>query len=245
MPHNFWMINCNAQNYNITRDLGFTKQGLKAEYRRKVQRVEPGDRIIYYVTGVRVFTATATVTQGYEEIGSGPWVKEGKTAWPYRIGIRPNVVLNEDQYIAAGLLAYRLEYVRKWPPEDWHMAFQGNLHLLSKSDFFLLETEMLKLRDGRDQALFQVDAELAAEEERAGSQRERRRRVSNRSNSRPGRGRSEEPESIAIPTPAPADESEQPATEEVRANGRGRRNARQRTANRRPATSPSPRYDND
>ena len=125
------------------------------------------------------------------------------------------------------------------------MAFQGNLHLLSKSDFFLLETEMLKLRDGRDQALFQVDAELAAEEERAGSQRERRRRVSNRSNSRPGRGRSEEPESIAIPTPAPADESEQPATEEVRANGRGRRNARQRTANRRPATPPSPRYDND
>lgn len=41
------MINCNRQNYSITRDLGFTGQGLKAEYRRKAQRVKPGDRIIF------------------------------------------------------------------------------------------------------------------------------------------------------------------------------------------------------
>ena len=176
MPHNFWMINCNRRNYDITRDLGFTTQGLKAEYRRKVQRVEPGDRIIYYVAGARVFTATATVTRGYAEAASGPWVKEGKTPWPYHIGIKPDVVLNEAQYIDAGLLAYRLDYVRKWPPEDWYMAFQGNLHLLSKSDFFLLETEMRKLRDGREQALAQIDAELAADEEPGSAPRENRRR---------------------------------------------------------------------
>ena len=163
MPHNFWMINCNKQNFDITQQLGFAQQGLKAEYRRKVQRVEPGDRIIYYVSGVRVFTATATVTKSYEEVKSTPWVKEGKTAWPYRIEIRPDVILPSEQYINAGLIAYRLEYLRKWPPENWHMAFQGNLHLLSKGDFFLLETEMLKLRDGRDAALRKVDEELAAE----------------------------------------------------------------------------------
>ena len=185
MPHNFWMINCNEENYNVTRRLGFTGQGLKAEYRRKVQRVEPGDRVIYYVTGSRVFTATATVTQGYEEVGSGPWIKEGKATWPYRIGIKPDVVLENDQYISAGLIAYRLEYVRKWAPEDWYMAFQGNLHLLSKSDFFLLEGEMLKLRDGREKALEQIDAALAAEEERVSAQRERRRRNATRNNARP------------------------------------------------------------
>ena len=178
MPHNFWMINCNERNFNITRDLGFTRQALKAEYRRKVQRVEPGDRIIYYVTGIRAFTATATVTEGYREVGaSNPWENEGKTGWPYRIGIKPAVTLPPEQYIDAGLIAYRLEYIRKWPPEDWHLAFQGNLHLLSKGDFFLLETEMRKLRYGREATLRQVELELAEEAERNGAQRERRRRA--------------------------------------------------------------------
>ena len=176
MPHNFWMINCSERNFDITRDLGFTQQGLKAEYRRKVQRVEPGDRIIYYVSGARAFTATATVTKGYEELNSGPWVKEGRASLPWRIGIKPDIVLDRKQYINAGLIAYRLEYLRKWPPEDWYLAFQGNLHLLSKGDFFLLESEMLKLRDGREAAIRQIDAELAAEEERVKALRERRRR---------------------------------------------------------------------
>ena len=127
MPHNFWMINCNEENYNVTRRMGFIGQGLKAEYRRKVQRVEPGDRVIYYVTGSRVFTATATVTQGYEEIGSSPWIKEGKATWPYRIGIKPDVILRDDQFISAGLIAYRLEYVRKWAPGRLVYGVPGEL----------------------------------------------------------------------------------------------------------------------
>ncbi len=249
MPHNFWMINCNEQNFNITRDLGFTKQGLKAEYRRKVQRVEPGDRVIYYVTGARVFTATATVTRGYEEVSSGPWIKEGKTAWPYCIRIKPNVVLDAEQYMNAGLLAYRLEYVRKWPPEDWYMAFQGNLHLLSKNDFFLLETEMLKLRDGRDQALLQIDAELAAEEERSNSQRERRRRASNRNAGRTPPPRGGEQGEYRVQsneeTPVALAEEGQSSAESARTNGRQRRNSRSRSGSRRPVADAQQYYDNE
>ena len=177
MPHNFWMINSNPPNFNVTRRLGFTAQGLKAEYRRKVQRVAPGDRIIYYLTGIRAFAATATVTASYTErdAAAGPWQPEGRTGWPYRIGIKPDVVLDATQYIPAGLLAYRLEYIRKWPPEDWPLAFQGNLHLLSKNDFFMLEGEMLKLRDGREKALVEIERRLAEESEKQTAQRERRR----------------------------------------------------------------------
>ena len=206
MPHNFWMINCNERNFNITRDLGFTRQALKAEYRRKVQRVEPGDRIIYYVTGIRAFTATVTVTEGYREVGaSNPWENEGQTGWPYRIGIKPAVTLPPEQYIDAGLIAYRLEYIRKWPPEDWHLAFHGNLHLLSKGDFFLLETEMRKLRYGREATLRQVELELAEEAERNGAQRERRRRAAEtRAVSRPPTP----PPSLSPPFRRPPNENE-------------------------------------
>ena len=150
MPRNFWMVVCNQDNFNITKNLDFTTQGLKSEYRRKVQRVEPGDRLLYYVTGIRCFTATATLTSTYREEQTIVWQNEGSATWLYRIDIKPEGVLEEPQYIQAGLLAHRLDYIRRWPPENWYMAFQGNLHLLPKNDFFIIEEEMKKLLLGPD-----------------------------------------------------------------------------------------------
>lgn len=150
MPRNFWMIVCNEENFCISKELGFSIQGLKAQYRRKVQRVEAGDRLLYYVSGIRCFTATAMVTSSYQEDDTPVWKNEGSTGWPYRVSIKPEVALDESQYIDAGLLAHRLDYVRRWPPENWYMAFQGNLHLLPKNDFSLIEEEMKKLKYGRD-----------------------------------------------------------------------------------------------
>ena len=260
MPHNFWMINCNERNFEITRNLGFAQQGLKAEHRRKVQRVEPGDRVIYYVSGTRVFTATATVTKGYEEVRSTPWLNEGKTPWAYRIGIKPDVVLERAQYITAGLIAYRLEYLRKWPPEDWPLAFQGNLHLLSKGDFFLLESEMLKLRDGREVALHQIEQELQAEAERVATLRERRRRNAERDPARAARPRPTRPPNAPEPDPAAESESTESSAEQAqpgqpagplrgRPRGRNRRDypARGRPPRRPagPAQSDAPRHDRD
>ena len=150
MPNNFWMIVSNPENFRITRDLGFTSQGLKAQHRRKVQRIEPGDRVLFYVSGDRRFTATATATASYVEEDTSVWQSEGSANWPYRIQIKPELVLEDHQFIDANLLAPRLEYVKRWPPENWYMAFQGNLHLLPKSDFLLIEEEMRKLKFGRD-----------------------------------------------------------------------------------------------
>jgi hypothetical protein len=148
MPRNFWMITCNEENFQITKNNGFTCQGLKGQHRRKVQRVEIDDRLLFYVTGIRRFTATATLTSSYREEDTVIWQNEGKADWPYRIDIKAEVVLEQEQYMNAGLLAHRLDYVRRWPPENWYMAFQGNLHLLPKNDFFLIEEEMKKLKFG-------------------------------------------------------------------------------------------------
>lgn len=150
MPQNFWMIVCNSDNFRITRERGFTLQGLKAQHRRKIQRVGVGDRILYFVSHARRFTATATATSGYFEDAEPIWEKEGKADWPYRVKIKPEVVLEESQYIDANLLAPRLDYVKRWPPENWYMAFQGNLHLLPKSDFLIIEEEMKRLKLGPD-----------------------------------------------------------------------------------------------
>ena len=150
MPHNFWMIVSNPDNFRITRNLGFTTQGLKSQHRRKMQRIESGDRVLFYVSGARRFTATATATSSYFEDDNPVWEKEGTAGWPYRINIKPEVVLEDHQYINANLLAPRLDYVKRWPPENWYMAFQGNLHLLPKNDFLIIEEEMKKLKFGKD-----------------------------------------------------------------------------------------------
>ena len=150
MTANYWMIVSNAENFRKTQDLGFTVQGLKLQQRRKLQRVGNGDRVLFYVSGIRRFTATATVTSSYFTEETPIWDPEGGASWAYRVQIKPEIALEDDQYIDANMLAPRLEYVKRWPPENWYMAFQGNLHLLPKSDFLLIEEEMKKLRFGKD-----------------------------------------------------------------------------------------------
>ena len=147
MPKNYWMVITSLENFQITRKLGFTAQGMKTQHQRKIQRIEPGDRILYYIGGARYFAATATVTSRYFEDRSTVWKKEGVSDWAFRVRIQPETVLDDEDFMDARQLAPRLEYVRKWPPENWYIAFaQTNLHLLPKKDFQLVEEEMRKVK---------------------------------------------------------------------------------------------------
>ena len=147
MAKNYWMVVTSPENFQITRELGFTVHGLKAHHHRKVQRIEPGDRILYYVSKDRTFAATATVTSRYSEDRSRTWKKDGISEWAFKVHIKPEMVLNDGELIDARQLAPRLDYVRRWSPEDWYIAFaQTNLHLLPKKDFVLVEGEMQRLK---------------------------------------------------------------------------------------------------
>ena len=150
MPSNFWMIVNNERNFRITQDRGFSLVGLKAQHRRKVQRIADGDRILLYVTHIRRFVGTVTAISDYFESEEAIWENEGKAGFPYQVNVRPEIVLPDEQFMDANQIAPRLEYVKRWAPEDWYLAFQGNLHLLPKSDFLLIEEEMKKLHFGKD-----------------------------------------------------------------------------------------------
>ena len=149
----YWMVVTSLENFRISRTLGFTVQGMKSRERRKALRIEPEDRIVYYIAGVQRFGATVTaISKGFE--GHEPlWKSEGKEGdYPWRVRIRPNAVLDEEQFLDAREIGPRMEYVKRWPPEHWHLAFQGNLHILPKSDFELVEWEMKRSAPGRTAA---------------------------------------------------------------------------------------------
>lgn len=148
MPRSYWMVVKSPENFQIARQRGFDSVGLRAEHRRKVQRMEPGDRVLIYVSKKRVFGATASVTSPLVEEQTSVWKEEGGSNLPYRVGIKPDVVLTDNQYIDADQIAPRMDYTRRWIPELWYMAFQGSLHLVSKFDFNLIEEEMRKLKRG-------------------------------------------------------------------------------------------------
>ena len=149
MPKNNWMVVTSPENFKIAQDRGFDIFGLKSQHRRKVQRIQPEDRILLYIWGLRRFGATATVTAPFVEDHTPIWHQEGSNNLPFRIGIRPDVVLNEEQFIDANQIAPRMDFVRRWTPELWYLAFQGNLHLISKYDFSLIEEEMRRIKRGK------------------------------------------------------------------------------------------------
>jgi predicted RNA-binding protein len=146
MAGTYWMLALPPDNFGITRDRGFTIQGFRAPVRRKVQRMHAGDRLLFYLSWVQKFAATATVTSSYFEEHTQIW-KHHKMSedYPYRINIKPAVVLEEDQFIDAHQIAPRMEYVKKWTPERWPLAFLGDLHIIPHNDFSLIEIEMEKL----------------------------------------------------------------------------------------------------
>ncbi len=145
MGKNYWMMVASPEEYEITKDHGFTVYGVRSKYRRRAQRMQPDDRILFYVTGLRKWTATATITSAFFEDRTPIWNVNGRTeVYPYRVKTKPEIILKEDDYIDALLLAPRLDYLKRWAPEDWPLAFFESLHLLPQKDFRLIEAEMDK-----------------------------------------------------------------------------------------------------
>ena len=146
------MVASSLENFRITRDMGFKVQGMMSKQRRKAQRMEPGDKVVFYITGVQNFGAMATVTSKCFEDHEPTWKSEGRADdFPWRVNVKADAILDEGKFLDAREIGPRMEYVKRWPPEYWPHAFLGNLHILPKADYELLENEMRKAgsRNGR------------------------------------------------------------------------------------------------
>jgi len=151
MPGSHWLITLSPENFAITRDMRFGLLGLRSRHRKKAERVAVGDRVLYYVLTERIFPATATVTSPYFEDRHPMWVNPERKddPFPYRVHTSPNLVLGPGEGLDAEALAPRLLYLKRWAPEQWYMALQGDVHLLSAQDFVLIEREMQRVDEMR------------------------------------------------------------------------------------------------
>ena len=144
---NYWMLSLTSAAFIATRDRNFSVQGFTRRQKRKTDRMEPGDRLLFYVKDWRGFPLTATLNSQTFEDSSHIWPSNRpEETYPYRVRIRAAVGLPDGQYLDALQIAPRMEYLRRWPPERWPLAFEEELHLLPRRDFEFIEGEMRRAR---------------------------------------------------------------------------------------------------
>ena len=135
-----WILTGSPENYRATAATDFTVIGLKERNHNRAHEIQPGDRIVFYLTGAKAFGASIRIVGGLYEDRTKIWPgKPGKIdAYPWRFPTEPEIVLEESDWIPAEALADALDHVGKWPREHWTLAFQGQLRLVSEHDGELL-----------------------------------------------------------------------------------------------------------
>lgn len=142
MAESYWIIVGSPENFARTAEMGFTVQGIKSRHRKKAERMRPGDKIAYYLTGVKAFGGVATIESPYYEDHAPIWKsgdpKKAAEDYPFRVRISPDLILPEGEAIPAEGVARQMAYVAKWPAQNWTLAFQGNVHEIGEGDYFLI-----------------------------------------------------------------------------------------------------------
>ncbi len=143
MP-NHWIVVGSEENMRIAEARGFDIFGFKSTRRREVAQMRPGDKLIFYLTKIMKFGGLASVTSDYFEEHARVFKSEKKPQedYPFRVNVKPEIILSPDQYLDVKEIAPRMQYPKKWPPEHWRLAFQGNLHQIPREDYDLIVSEM-------------------------------------------------------------------------------------------------------
>ena len=131
-----WIVVGSPENFEIARERGFDMFGFKSSRRRESAEMKPGDKLIFYLTGVMKFGGVATVTSEVYEDHTPVFKTEKKPGedYPWRVRTEPDRLLSKDQWLDVKAYADRLEMTRR-RGEHWRLAFQGNLHRISDEDY--------------------------------------------------------------------------------------------------------------
>ena len=139
-----WILTGSPENYAATKEHGFGVIGLKERNRNRALELQPGDRIVLYLTRLMSFAGSIRIEGELYEEHSKLWPgKPGKPdPYPWRFPTSPEIVLEQSDWIPAESLVDQLEHIQKWPREHWKLAFQGQVRPVSDHDAQVLLDRM-------------------------------------------------------------------------------------------------------
>ncbi len=142
-----WIVVGSADNFELLRERGFDVCGFKASRRKQSGEMQPGDRLVYYLTGVVQFggivEVTSTMFEDTSDFGLRSTSKEGEE-YPFRVSTKPVVVPPPGHYVDVRAITDLLDKTRALGPQKLGIAFRGNLHRISDGDYRQIESLLTK-----------------------------------------------------------------------------------------------------
>lgn len=137
-----WIVVGSADNFELMRERGFDVCGFKGSRRKQSSEMKPGDRLVYYLTGVVQFGGISEITgemfEDTSDLGLRSMSKPGED-YPFRIHTKPVVIPEPGHYVEVREITDLLDKTRALGPSKLGVAFRGNLHRISDADYEQIE----------------------------------------------------------------------------------------------------------
>ena len=139
-----WIAVGSAENFELMRERGFDLAAFKSSRRKQSSEMQPGDKLVFYLTKVVQFGGIAEITsEAFEDetdIGLRSESKGEVESYPYRVQTKPLVIPEPGDYIEVREITDLLDKTRNFGPKKLGMAFRGNLHKISDADYRQIES---------------------------------------------------------------------------------------------------------
>jgi len=138
---NYWLLVTHPDNFEIMKQKNVA--AMKAKRKSFAQRVEIGDKEVFYLTKIGKFGGVAEFVSAVREDKSKIFTEEkpGETH-PWRFDVKFEVKLDEKDYVSAEEFKDKLKYLKKWPAKYWKLGFQGNVHEIPGEDYETLRSAL-------------------------------------------------------------------------------------------------------
>jgi len=137
-----WITVGSPENFEVLRKRKFDVTAFKSSRKKQTGEMQPGDRIVFYLTGKVLFGGVVEVTgESFEDHSDIGLESEGKPDedFPYRIKTKPVVIAKAGNEIDVRDITDLLDKTRNFGPKKLGMCFRGNLHKISDGDLEVIE----------------------------------------------------------------------------------------------------------
>ena len=142
-----WCLTTSPDNFAATADRGWKVQGIKSRRRRTAEQLQPGDKLVYYLTKHIAFGGIVDITSTYFEDHEPIWSSKPGEDYPWRFEIAPEIVVADpSEWVPVETIRQELEFPNKWPAEHWRLAFQGNIREWPEHDYHVVKRALESAR---------------------------------------------------------------------------------------------------
>ena len=138
----YWILVTHPTNFELMKQKNIA--AMKAKRKSFALQVEPGDKVVFYLTKIGKFGGVAEFTTRARNENSKIFTEEKPgEVHPWRFDVKFEKKLSPGDYKDSENFKDKLQYLKKWPEKYWKLGFQGNVHEIGREDY---ETLALSLR---------------------------------------------------------------------------------------------------